>query len=86
MGYAGTPSTGTVIEENGDAYRSQVEANQAAATPLLEQSAKMLQEEMDRQAARAAEETQCQEEAEAATARGRKAAPKVEAELEPAGV
>ncbi len=81
--------TGTVIEENGDAYRSQVEANQAAATPLLEQSARMLQEEMDRQAALAAEETPCPEEAETATTPGRKAASKVaapEAELEPAGV
>ncbi len=80
--------TGTVIEENGDAYRSQVEANQAAATPFLEQDTKLLQEELDRQAARAADETPCQEEAEAATARGRKAASKseLEVELEPAGV
>ena len=71
--------TGTVIEENADAYRSQVEANQAAATPLLEQDAKMLQEEMDRQAALAAEEARCQEAAEAGAARGKKAAPKAEA-------
>ena len=56
--------TGTVIEENGDAYKAQVERNQAAATPLLEQDSKMLQEELDRIAARAAEETACEEQAE----------------------
>ena len=56
--------TGTVIEENGDAYKAQVERNQAAATPLLEQDAKVLQEEMDRIAARAAEETACEEKPE----------------------
>lgn len=81
--------TGTVIEENGDAYRSQVEANQAAATPLLEQDTKMLQEEMDRIAARTAEEAACEEQPEAPTTgrRGRQAAaePKTPpAELEPA--
>ena len=81
--------TGTVIEENGDAYRSQVERNQAAATPLLEQDSKMLQEELDRIAARAAEETTCEEQAEApTTGRGRRqAAPEAEtpaAELETA--
>ena len=39
----------------------------------------MLQEELDRQAALAAEEARCQEEAEAGAARGKKAAPKAEA-------
>ena len=72
--------TGTVIEENGDAYRAQVERNQSAATPLLEQDSKMLQEELDRIAARAAEETACEEQTEApATGRGRRqAAPQSE--------
>ena len=70
--------TGTVIEENGDAYKAQVERNQAAATPLLEQDSKMLQEELDRITARAAEETACEEKAEEkaaeapATGRGRR--------------
>ena len=75
--------TGTVIEENGDAYKAQVERNQTAATPLLEQDSKMLQEEMDRIAARAAEEAACEEQAEEkaeekaetpATGRGRRQA------------
>ncbi len=47
--------TGTVMEENGDAYRAQVERNQQAATPLLEQDTKMLQEELDRRATALAE-------------------------------
>ena len=85
--------TGTVIEENGDAYKAQVERNQAAATPLLEQDSKMLQEELDRKAARAAEETACEEQAEEkpeapATGRGRRqAAPQSETPAqEPAAV
>ncbi len=41
--------TGEVIEEHGDAYREQVERNQLAGSPLLDQDAKMLQDEYDRQ-------------------------------------
>ncbi len=79
--------TGTVIEENGDAYRHQVERNQAAATPLLEQDTKMLQEEMDRQAALSISTDCPAEETAPAAGRGRRqAAPKAEppAELEAA--
>lgn len=40
--------TGTVIEEHTAAYRTQVERNQNAGSPMLAQDAKLLQEELDR--------------------------------------
>jgi len=76
--------TGNVIEENGDAYRNQVELNQAAGTPLEEQEDKMLQEEYARIASVEAvpEEKAVEEEAPAPRRRRRKTTAAEEAPVE----
>lgn len=48
--------SGTVMEEHAEAYAAKVKLNQDAATPVLAQDEKLLQEELDRQAAALAAE------------------------------
>lgn len=60
--------TGTVMEEQSDAYAAQVERNQQAAAPLMESDAKLLQDDMDRNAALLKQLEDCEETAPEAAA------------------